>query len=167
MQSSDFFLLTNLLCAALWILYLILDFWIISGEYLSSSTCFRSFFAAWTNLKLDLFTSFGILADLEDTGVESWTDLLKSSADWVNTMFVVSSSIDIDFSDEVFSHSSLILGRWAETRDSYSFNVSSFQRIVCLVFSSLGAVRFLDLSRVVKSSSGGTVARDEGIVARH
>ena len=54
----------------------------------------------------------GSFNDLVDFLAVREIDLLKARAAWVKIMFVTSSKIDIDFSDEGSYHCSRILGRW-------------------------------------------------------
>ena len=50
--------------------------------------------------------------------VERSTDLFSKRAACDHIILVFSNNTDIEISDDVFNHCSLILGRWVETRDS-------------------------------------------------
>ena len=67
--------------------------------------------AVCTRDLLDLKMNAGMDADLGERGVAKEIDLLTSCADSDNIIFEISKRIDIDVSDEEFSHSSRILGR--------------------------------------------------------
>ena len=67
--------------------------------------------AVCTRDLLDLKMNAGMDADFGGRGVDKGMILLTSCAASDNIIFVVSNRIDIDISDEEFSHSSRILGR--------------------------------------------------------
>ena len=67
--------------------------------------------AVLTRDLFDLKMKAGMGADFGEREVDKEIDLLTSCAASDNIIFVVSNNIDIDVSDELSSHCSLILGR--------------------------------------------------------